>query len=104
VRAALRVVSAQHDRHPIDIVSSLWIAVGSRRIPFMWYYRSSYTVNGVHEITFTKYSEPWWFARYQTKSTFENKVRLYQTMPAHPIALSLAHTLCASCLFLQCSV
>jgi hypothetical protein len=52
----------------------------------MWYYRSNYTVNGVHEITFTKYSEPWWFARYQTKSTFENKVRLYQTMPAQPLS------------------
>ncbi|ELR18890.1 uncharacterized protein ACA1_037440 [Acanthamoeba castellanii str. Neff] len=46
---------------------------GYIKIPFMWYYRSNYTVNGVHEITFTKYSEPWWFARYQTKSTFENK-------------------------------
>lgn len=46
---------------------------GYIKIPFMWYYRSNYTVNGVHEITFTQYSEPWWFARYQTKSTFENK-------------------------------
>ncbi len=51
----------------------------------MWYYRSNYTVNGVHEITFTQYSEPWWFARYQTKSTFENKVRPYQTMPPQPL-------------------
>jgi len=67
----------------------------------MWYYRSNYTVNGVHEITFTQYSEPWWFARYQTKSTFENKVRPYQTMPPQPLLawLGLAHTMCASCLF-----